>query len=189
MESLGMLWIVLVFVQAAICALVSTELAHEKGHDTSKWGWYGFLFGPIGVLGAVGLPDRDKVYDRSANISVEEFGGTVVRDDRGLAVRISLVNSRITDSGLEQLEELVGVKTLDLGGTKITNAGLAHLGSLADLETLSLHSTRVTNAGLLHLKGLARLETLWLGGTSVTDDGIAELKRALPQCQVSKEVV
>tara|TARA_B100000029_G_scaffold515358_1_gene621960 strand:+ start:2279 stop:2848 length:570 start_codon:yes stop_codon:yes gene_type:complete len=186
-ESLGILWVVLVFVQAAICALVSTELAHEKGHDTSKWGWYGFLFGPIGVLGAVGLPDRDKVYARStANVSVEEFGGRVVRDDRGVAVGISLVNSRITDSELGQLEELNGLKTLDLGGTRITDAGLSHLAKLVHLETLSLHSTLVTDKGLLHLTGLARLKTLWLGETSVTDRGVAELNRALPECQVSR---
>jgi len=183
-------YVVVMIVDALICRAISCELAREKGHDTVKWGWYGFLFGPIGVLGAVGLPDRDKVYARStANVSVEEFGGTVVRDDRGVAIRISLLNSRITDDGLGQLEELAGLKTLDLGGTKITNAGLAHLSSLANLETLSLHSTLVTDAGLLHLKGLSRLETLWCGRTRVTDEGIAELKRALPACQISKEAV
>ena len=206
-------YVVVIFVNAFICCLIAVELASVKGHDTVKWGWYGFLFGPIGVLGAVGLPDRDKVYARSTdNISVEELGGRVVRDDHGEVVRISLTNSRITDAELGQLEELTGLQTLDLGGTKISNAGLAHLTDLSNLVTLSLHSTRITDAGLLHLKGLIGLKTLWLGGTTVSDnglkhlaglanlqsigledtkttgEGIAELRRALPQCQVSKAI-
>ena len=190
-------YVVVIFVNAFICCLIAVELAAVKGHDTVKWGWYGFLFGPIGVLGAVGLPDRDGVYARSRikeatsppvgdpSLHLEKLGGKIVRNELREVTRVSFVNYKITDSELESLSGLTGLKTLDLGGTKITNAGLAHLVGLSNLETLSLHSTLITDAGLLHLKGLARLKTLWLGGTRVTGEGIAELKRALPECQIS----
>ena len=39
---------------------------------------------------------------------------------------------------------------------------------------------------LVHLKGLTKLQALYLNGTKVTDAGVAELKKALPNCKISK---
>ena len=58
--NLWMWFILLVaLVQSTLCGIIAADLARVKGHDTTKWGWYGFLFGLIGLWGAVGLPDRN----------------------------------------------------------------------------------------------------------------------------------
>ena len=44
----------------------------------------------------------------------------------------------------------------------------------------------IDRLGLVHLKGLTRLETLTLGGTKITEAGVADLKKALPNCKISK---
>ena len=40
------------------CAVMSNQLATMKGADALQWTLWGLLFGPLGLLGAVGLPDR-----------------------------------------------------------------------------------------------------------------------------------
>jgi hypothetical protein len=45
----------------------------------------------------------------------------------------------------------------------------------------------VTDAGLGHLKGLKKLKVLNLHGSKVTDRGVEELKRALPDCTISRD--
>jgi len=47
-------WIVF----ALIFASLSSTIAEDKGHGEFAWGLVGFLFGPIGLLAAVGLSDR-----------------------------------------------------------------------------------------------------------------------------------
>jgi hypothetical protein len=47
----------------------------------------------------------------------------------------------------------------------------------------------VTDAGLKELKELKQLSRLELSGTKVTDAGIKELKRALPKCEITKNMV
>ena len=46
------------FVVALICAALCADIAKEKGFSTVGPFFWGFLLGPLGVLGAVGLPDR-----------------------------------------------------------------------------------------------------------------------------------
>jgi len=38
----------------------------------------------------------------------------------------------------------------------------------------------------VHLKPLSKLQVLFLVGSRVTDRGVAELKKALPNCKISK---
>jgi hypothetical protein len=51
---------------------------------------------------------------------------------------------------------------------------------------LDLVSTRVTDGGLKELAPLKNLTTLKLRETKVTDVGVAELRKALPNCKVSR---
>jgi hypothetical protein len=77
------------------------------------------------------------------------------------------------------------LETLSLGGTKVTDAGLEHLQGLANLATLNLENNRgVSDSGLVHLKGLTKLRTLNLGGTKVTDAGVGDLQKALPKVKI-----
>ena len=43
---------------ALIFASLSSTIAEDKGHGEFVWGLVGLLFGPIGLLAAVGLSDR-----------------------------------------------------------------------------------------------------------------------------------
>ena len=70
--------------------------------------------------------------------------------------------------------------------TPITDAGLAHLSGMKSLRTLDLRGGKITDASLDNLSGLSGLRNLWLKNTTVTDAGIAKLKKALPQCRVTK---
>jgi hypothetical protein len=51
-------WILMGAVVAVICAALAGTLANKKGHSQSAWTLAGFFFGPLGLLAAVGLPDR-----------------------------------------------------------------------------------------------------------------------------------
>ena len=44
-----------IWIPSGVCA---GNVAKDKGHRFSDWAWAGFLFGPIGLLGAVGLSDN-----------------------------------------------------------------------------------------------------------------------------------
>jgi len=43
---------------ALIFASLSSTIAEDKGHGEFVWGLVGLLFGPFGLLAAVGLSDR-----------------------------------------------------------------------------------------------------------------------------------
>jgi hypothetical protein len=47
-----------ILILALISAWLSQFIASAKGWSGFNWFWAGFFFGPIGLLGAVGLPDR-----------------------------------------------------------------------------------------------------------------------------------
>ena len=49
------LWLLI----AGVFAYVSAEVATSKKWNVTMWALLGFLFGPIGLIGAVGLPDRE----------------------------------------------------------------------------------------------------------------------------------
>jgi hypothetical protein len=50
--------IVLVIIDAIICAGLASKLAKEKGHPTDTWGVIGFFFGLLGLIAAAGLPKK-----------------------------------------------------------------------------------------------------------------------------------
>ena len=104
-------------------------------------------------------------------------------------------NRRITDAGLVYVGELSNLEHLSLDHTSITGAGLVHLKALTNLTFLSLrrlgqvtelYGTEVTDAQLENFKGLSKLQRLHLEGTGVTDDGVKKLRRALPNCKISR---
>ncbi len=45
-------------VTALVCGYIAGEVAVSKKWAGIKWMILGFLFGPLGVIGAAGLPDR-----------------------------------------------------------------------------------------------------------------------------------
>ncbi len=92
----------------------------------------------------------------------------------------------INGSGLKDLATLTGLQKLDLSGTPLTDEGLKNVAAFKDLQELSIYQTQVTDVGLKELTGLKKLRRLVLQGNKVSDGGIAELKKALPNCDISK---
>src|SRR5262249_49181606 len=141
------------------------------------------------------VPPRTGVHQERVIRAIEEWGGTVERDERApgrpvTAVflnvpgiddgdlrhlmafpnlrRLSLLGTRITDEGLAHLRGLTGLRWLSLGGPRITDEGLAYLEGLTGVEELGLHDTRITDAGLVHLRRMTGLRILDLGGVRIT---------------------
>ena len=78
------------------------------------------------------------------------------------------------------------VVEINLERTKITDAELVYLSGLSKLQTLQLSYTRITDAGMMHLEGMTGLKTLGLNDTRVTGSCVAELKKALPNCKITR---
>lgn len=117
---------------------------------------------------------------------------------------LALNRNAITDTGIDQLNEIPSLLALRLEDTALTDFGLARLKGLRKLEVLSLKRTRVTNAGIRHLrefpllrhldlegdhiddaalrdlKSLTHLRELRLAGTQISPAGITELRHAAP---------
>ena len=73
-------------------------------------------------------------------------------------VRVRLRGGEVTDTTLEQLDDLNQLQDLDLGGPQITDAALEHLRGMKQLRSLNLAGTQVTCPGLRQIKGLNQLQ-------------------------------
>ncbi|HVX13664.1 MAG TPA: leucine-rich repeat domain-containing protein [Pirellulales bacterium] len=91
-------------------------------------------------------------------------------------IEVNLADTRITDEGLAQLQELSSLESLYLDNTKVTDAGLVHVRRLASLQELRVGNTEVTDVGVPHLLGLTSLRVLNLDNTQITDAGLARLQ-------------
>src|SRR5207244_1985841 len=113
--------------------------------------------GAVAVGMALGLlvPAAGSRADEAAAVrAVRKLGGRVTVDPKRPGkpvVRVDLVYTRVTDSGLQALQGLTGLQELDLGYTRVTDAGLQALKGLTGLQRLFLIDTQVTEAGV---KGL-----------------------------------
>jgi hypothetical protein len=57
--SMGVFLLFVAFLTIWIpCGVCAGNVAQDKGHGFGSWALAGFLFGPIGLIGAAGLPDR-----------------------------------------------------------------------------------------------------------------------------------
>jgi hypothetical protein len=70
---------------------------------------------------------------------------------------------------------------MTLHGNGLSDAGLEHLEGLTHLKSLDLKRWQITDAGLEHLKGLTSLEGLDLAHTQVTDVGFTGVRHRRAQ--------
>ncbi len=132
---------------------------------------------------------------------ISEMGGSVVIDENRPdmpVVSVELVSERVSDAGLECLESLRQLQSLNLSAphrlahfpgigptgtyvkwlpTGLTDTGLRHIKGLTHLKSLDLTGTKVGDNGLDNLEGLTQLESLNLSLTQVTSAGLKHLKR------------
>jgi hypothetical protein len=123
---------------------------------------------------------------------------------------MTLLNATLTPEGIEEFRQLPELRYLNIDGTPLTDQHakalaklqLTHLiasatgcddvmaSRLAEMQTLSalhLQATPLTDKGLAEFKKLKELKELKIGLTEVTEAGIADLKKALPDCVISRE--
>jgi len=68
----------------------------------------------------------------------------------------------------------------------VDDDALAMMYRFRQLHSLDLRDTQVTDGGVPYLAALKRLERLDIRGTQITDDGLQKLRRALPNCEISR---
>ncbi|MCU0959900.1 MAG: hypothetical protein MUF48_07320 [Pirellulaceae bacterium] len=92
-------------------------------------------------------------------------------------LRTLVLNTNITDAGLDMLAGLTRLEQLDLSQTRITDVGIANLTNYPNLHTLILNSTAITNEALETIAGLKTIQKLYLGNTAVDDGAIESLQQ------------
>ena len=53
--------LVFVLIAHLISAGLSKTVAAQKARNSNRWAVAGFLFGPLGLIAAVGMPDRHQI--------------------------------------------------------------------------------------------------------------------------------
>ena len=128
--------------------------------------------------------DLEKVEDLSLILSkiTDEGLQEVAKLKRLRSLR--LIKTNISDMGLRQVAKLPKLRRLWIDATKITDAGLKEVAKLQQLGDLGLSTTQVTDAGLKELAKLKNLYEVNLRGTKVTKAGVAALQKVLPDCRI-----
>ena len=64
-----------------ISGFIAMSVANAKGWSGTSWFWAGFLLGPAGLIGAVGMPDRLlRKYIRGIASKQDAFGAELVNN-------------------------------------------------------------------------------------------------------------
>ena len=86
--------------------------------------------------------------------------------------------------GIDYVSHVIRVDLVGVGPDGPSTG--AELDHVVHLKRLFLGGTQITDAGLVHLRGLKRLQELEVGNTRVTDTAVRELQRALPNLKISR---
>ncbi|MDA1114694.1 MAG: hypothetical protein O3A95_10410 [Planctomycetota bacterium] len=104
-----------------------------------------------------------------------------------LSVRISdlsLSRTRVTAESMELLASMPNLTRLDLVQTAMTDAGLEALHGHLKLERLLISQTLVTEQSFAVLKSLPSLTHVWIWGTAMPPEQMASLRLAMPDVEV-----
>jgi tRNA A-37 threonylcarbamoyl transferase component Bud32/Leucine-rich repeat (LRR) protein len=92
-------------------------------------------------------------------------------------VRLIAFFIKLDDAGVQALEKLPKLKTLDLTGNPITDGCVDSLAKLAKLESLRIGRTKIGAAGLARIGGFTQLENLAANDLTITDQSVSALSR------------
>ena len=99
-----------------------------------------------------------------------------------------LYRSAVNDQHLATLAQgFQHLHRLSLNETKITDTGIQHLRNLPRLQQLNLQRTNITNKSIPDLAAIPRLKELSVGETGITN--IQPILNAHPGCWVNREIV
>ena len=89
---------------------------------------------------------------------------------------LNLQRAKFNSEDFEHLTELSQLEVLRLGDHQLTDGSMQYIGQLTSLRSLALWGTGISDEGLKHLKGLTNLTFLALNGCKITDEGLGYLK-------------
>ena len=114
-----------------------------------------------------------------SNKEISKVGLQAIDRLKGLET-LNVESTGIDDAAIAQLR-LPNLKNLDLKGNAITDASLGAMGvSFPSLKCLSLRDTKVTDSGIAQLLKGAKITNLDLSETNISDQSLKELQ-AVPQ--------
>ncbi len=124
------------------------------------------------IVGCVArLPRLEFIYFGYSNLSDSGLARL-----RGLDLReVDLLQTKVTDAGVQHLRAFTNLKELDLSSTSVGDAGLAQVATLPKLEELKVSDTNVTDLGVASIVKLPALKVLDLSNTRISDKGAALL--------------
>lgn len=109
--------------------------------------------------------------------------GVFYLSDYPLLTRLSLRNTKITDSAIVSLPFL-RLEVLDLESTKITDAVTPFFTQFHELQVLNLSKTEITDKSLRYLACIPKLTTLCIQHVKIKRDDIAELRNRKPSLKI-----
>ncbi len=129
-----------------------------------------------GILVSWNRDDPPRVYSVDF-FDVREVDGSAFAAVRSFSSlqRLGLGRTDVTDSHLQLLRGMRGLRWLDLSGTEVSDRGVAHVECLQDLRFLDVSRTSMTDMALEHFAKLPMLQGLMLSETQVSDAGLAHL--------------
>lgn len=98
---------------------------------------------------------------------------------------LQLEGAAVTDQGFKHIGKFPRLRWLNASGTEVSDLGLSTLAAL-NLEELSLRDTGVSDAAAPVLATMKHLQKLDLRRSAVTEAGAERLRRALPNCKVTR---
>lgn len=87
-------------------------------------------------------------------------------------------NPKLTDAGLQNLNQMTLLAEVNLARLKISDKGLKFIENNPNLSWLQLSETNVSDASVQHLKALKQLESLFVKKTAISQKGIEEIRSA-----------
>lgn len=97
------------------------------------------------------------------DLSDSNFDDSMISAISGLEniTKLKLQNTKLGDTGIEQLDNLNQLTILNIYGTDVSDASITTLGSFSNLEKLYIWQTKITEEGIERLKNMnAQLEII-----------------------------
>ncbi len=89
-------------------------------------------------------------------------------------------NHKLTDQGLQVLNQFQNLVSVNLARLKISDTGIHFIRNNPNLEWLNISETAVTDQSVKYLKALRRMQNLFLHKSKITDEGSNEIRTAFP---------
>lgn len=118
-------------------------------------------------------------------IESETINGESIAWKKPLSVSSCSLDCPITNAGLQKLSEsLPKCSRLSLANTKLTDSGMGHLSRFDGLTTISLTGKNFNDATVEALSKIDTLKDIVLVETSVTDEAVKRFLAARPECGI-----